>query len=119
MVVNIKLHEDRPLLVHALPTLPFSYGIHRGSDQPPTLDLPVIPGVEEQILDPLLRAASRPVTSVIGCRSCHSHPSQREGRALGFPPICHEQTPRVDHAAMGRLQPSTVQRLAVSTQVTQ
>lgn len=117
--MSTSFREGCPLLVQPLPALPRPDRIHGRSDEPPALDLPLVPGVGEEILDALPGATSGPAPRVVSRRPCHSHPSQREGRALGLPPMCQEQTPRLLHAAMGRSQPSIVHRLAVSTQVTQ
>lgn len=120
--------EHRPLLVDPLPALPPAYWIHRRSDEPPALDLPVIPGVGQQVLDPLLGSTSGPVPRVVGRRPCHSHPSQREG--LGRGPVgvgaslrphavCREHTLRLLHAATGCPQPSAMQRRTLSMHVEQ
>lgn len=126
--LSTSFREGRPLLVDPLPALPPAHWVHRRSDEPPALDLPVIPGVGEQVFDALLGSTSGPMPRIVGRRPCHSHPSQREG--LGRGPVevgaslrpqamCREHTLRFDHAATGCPQPSAMQRRTLSMHVEQ
>lgn len=120
--------QNRPLLVHALPTLPFPCGIHRSADKPATFDLPVIPIVVQKVFDALAGSTCCPMPGVVGRRPRHSQPSQREGRGLGSVVLsdnlrarclCREQTLCFDHAATGCPQPMATHRRTLSMQEAQ